>query len=448
MGYVVRMPKLGLEMEQGTLLEWAVDRDEPVSEGDLIAEIESEKSIGEIDAREDGVLRRTYLDVGDAAPPGTPIGIVAAADADIADLEAEAEAELSGASAEGEDGAAVADESDPESAPASPEADAADEAAADESTAGSDVKASPRARKRAEELGVDLATVEPTGPQGSVTADDVEAAAEGGTDADAGAEDVKASPRARKRAEELGVDLATVEPTGPQGSVTADDVEAAAKDEDEDEAEAGADADVDAAAEPRRLDAEHYRRETAVLDADAADSLFDATTAAREAVDEDASVTDVVLLVATAALSACPRCNGTYADATHQIHEDRHVSVLTDGSSALVPAAGARSLSEVIEARRTEVGADAPTPTFTLSNAAGEGGGRVVNPPAVAALAFDPVGQRATPTADGVRLDRLVTLSVTYDARALAPSDARAFLDAVAAAADRAPALVTESYLD
>jgi pyruvate dehydrogenase E2 component (dihydrolipoamide acetyltransferase) len=387
MGYVVRMPKLGLEMEQGTLLEWAVDRDEPVSEGDLVAEIESEKSIGEIDAREDGILRRTYLEVGDAVPPGTPIGIVAAADADIADLEAEAEADLSDAPDAGE--AAVAGESDPDSEPASPEADADDEAVADESTSGTEVKASPRARKRAEELGVDLVTVEPTGPQGSVTADDVEAAAEG-----------------------------------------------------EDEADAGA------AAEPRRLDPERYRRETAVLDADAADSLFDATTAAREAVDADASVTDVVLLVATAALSACPRCNGTYADATHQIHEDRHVSVLTDGASAVVPAAGARSLSEVIEARRAGVEGDAPTPTFTLSNAAGEGGGRVVNPPAVAALAFDPVGQRATPTADGVRLDRLVTLSVTYDTRALDPSDARAFLDAVAAAADRAPALVTESYLD
>ena len=98
MGYVVRMPKLGLEMEQGTLLEWAVDRDQPVSEGDLVAEIESEKSIGEVDAREDGVLRRIYLEVGDAVPPGTPIGIVAAADADIADLEAEAEADLSDAS--------------------------------------------------------------------------------------------------------------------------------------------------------------------------------------------------------------------------------------------------------------------------------------------------------------------------------------------------------------
>jgi len=442
MGYVVRMPKLGLEMEQGTLLEWAVDAGDPVSEGDLVAEIESEKSIGEVDAREDGVLRRTYLDVGDAVPPGTPIGIVAAADADLSDLEAEAEADLGdegAADAMAEAAAEAADESEP-GTPTSDDGTAETEA----STA--DVKASPRARKRAEELGVDLAAVDGTGPQDSITEEDVEAAAERVDEGDSAAE-VKASPRARKRAEELGVDLTTVEGTGPQDSITEGDVEAAAERTDEGPT-------AEPTPEPRRIDpstAERYRRETAVLDAAAADALFDATTAAREAVAEDASVTDVTLLVVSAALSAYPRCNATYADATHQIHEGHHVAVRDEAGTAVVAEAATRSLSEVIERREADVTADAPTPTFTLSNAAdadGTGAGRVVNPPAVAALEFDPVGQRATPTDDGVRLDRLVTLHVTYDTRALDATDARAFLDAVAEAAGRAPALVTESYLD
>nr|WP_208020321.1 E3 binding domain-containing protein [Haloplanus aerogenes] len=425
------MPKLGLEMEQGTLLEWAVGTGDPVSEGDLVAEIESEKSIGEIDAREDGVLRRTYLDVGGAVPPGTPIGIVAAADADISDLEAEAEADLSDEVSESTAADAATETTD--------EADAGATAADDGAATTEEVKASPRARKRAEELGVDLTTVEGTGPQDSITEDDVEAAAER-ADEDDSAEEVKASPRARKRAEELGVDLTTVEGTGPQDSITEDDVEAAA---------------AEPSPEPTRLEpsaAERYRRETAVLDAANADALFDATTAARDAVDADASVTDVVFLVASAALSACQRFNATYADATHQIHEGQHVAVLDEAGTSVVAEAATRSLSEVIERRGEEVPDDAPTPTFTLSNAAAgdddAGVGRVVNPPAVAALSFDPVGQRATPTDDGVRLDRLVTLHVTYDTRALDATDARAFLDAVAEAAGRAPALVTESYLD
>ncbi|HET7325586.1 MAG TPA: lipoyl domain-containing protein, partial [Halococcus sp.] len=77
MGYVVKMPKLGLEMEQGTLLEWHTAEGDTVKEGETIAEVESEKSIGEVDAREDGVLRLTNLGEGETVPPGTPIGIVA-----------------------------------------------------------------------------------------------------------------------------------------------------------------------------------------------------------------------------------------------------------------------------------------------------------------------------------------------------------------------------------
>lgn len=50
MGYVVKMPKLGLEMEQGILLEWYIE------EGGSV-EIESEKSIGEIETREDGIVQ-------------------------------------------------------------------------------------------------------------------------------------------------------------------------------------------------------------------------------------------------------------------------------------------------------------------------------------------------------------------------------------------------------
>jgi len=80
MGYVVRMPKLGLEMDRGTLIEWRIDAGESVNEGDVIADIESEKTSAEVDSREDGVLRKTYLEPGETVEPGDPIGIVATND--------------------------------------------------------------------------------------------------------------------------------------------------------------------------------------------------------------------------------------------------------------------------------------------------------------------------------------------------------------------------------
>jgi acetyl esterase len=170
MGYVVKMPKLGLEMEQGTLLDWHVAEGDTVEEGETIAEVESEKSIGEVDAREDGVLRLTDLQEGETVPPGTPIGIVAGADEDIADLEAEFDTD--GASTETAETEAGADET----AASSSESETAEAGAAETPSASTDVRASPKAEQRADELGVDFTTIDGSGPQGAITADDVEAA--------------------------------------------------------------------------------------------------------------------------------------------------------------------------------------------------------------------------------------------------------------------------------
>ena len=173
MGYVVKMPKLGLEMEKGTLLEWHVAEGDTVEEGETIAEVESEKSIGEVDAREDGVLRLINLQEGEAVSPGTPIGIVAGADEDITDLEAEFETINEGTSEPAETEANT-----DKTAASSSESEATEAKAAETTSASMDVKASPKAERRADELGVDLTTIDGTGPQGAITADDVEAVAD------------------------------------------------------------------------------------------------------------------------------------------------------------------------------------------------------------------------------------------------------------------------------
>lgn len=173
MGYIVKIPKLGLEMEQGTLLEWYFEEGDTIEEGDVIAEVESEKSIGEVDAREDGVLRIIDLQEGETVPPGTPIGIVADADEDIGDLKSEFETggEESAESADDAAGMSTGDGSSSEAA-----ANQGDATGTTSESASADVRASPKAERRAEELDVDLTTVDGTGPQGAITADDVEAA--------------------------------------------------------------------------------------------------------------------------------------------------------------------------------------------------------------------------------------------------------------------------------
>ncbi|WP_411965534.1 2-oxo acid dehydrogenase subunit E2 [Haloferax sp. YSMS24] len=230
MAYIVKMPKLGLEMKSGELSVWLVGEGEAVTEGEPIAEIESEKTTAEISAKEDGVLRRVLLAEGESTAPGGSVAIVAEADEDISDLEAEAGGGADEAASEAE--TAEADAEEPETAAASSGSQSAvtrQKSAASETDA-SDVRASPRAKQVAEELGVDLTTVEGTGYQGSITEEDVESVAESApTEPAAEQGEVRASPRAKQVAEELGVDLTTVEGTGYQGSITEDDVEAAAE---------------------------------------------------------------------------------------------------------------------------------------------------------------------------------------------------------------------------
>lgn len=455
MAYVIKMPKLGLEMEQGTVLEWYFESGEEVAEGDDIAEVESEKSIGVVEAREDGVIRKIYSDEGDSVPPGTPIGILAAADADISDLEAEVEAELGGEPAEAavaETGAADTAEEPATSATAAAGDDgtaAAGEAASETSGAVmEDVKASPRAEKRATDLGVDLSTVEGTGFDGAITAEDVEAAADTAEPAETA---VKASPRAKRRAEELGVDLTTVDGTGFEGSITQEDVEAAAT--------ATPPAAQSEGGGVRRIDAsdpavERYQTVTAVADPSQGEALFETMEAVRSAFEERVTMTDVLVVIASAALEDRPLLNGTYAEATHQVQESTDIAIVgdldDDASTEVLRNVGEMSLSDVVEARQAGDSVDESVespPTFTLANAtAADAEGRLINPPAVAALELDPAGQRAIPGDDGVDLQRLVPARLTYDTRAVDSATAQAFLVAFFEHAERAPEHVLGSY--
>ena len=453
--YIIKMPKLGLEMEQGTVLEWTVEQGDEVSEGEMIAEVESEKSIGEVEARENGTVRRVYAEVGDAVPPGTPIGIFAAPDADIADLEAEAEAELEGDAA---DEAETAEAEPTEAVAAAPET--AGGGGDDGGQAGgaggssSDVKASPRAQKRAEELGVDLATVDGTGFDGAITEDDVEAAADAAESepaAEGDTEEVKASPRAQKRAEELGVDLATVDGTGFEGAITEDDVEDAAE----------AEPPVKRAERQRggvewlpaeRPELDRYERLTATADPAAGEALFETMEAVRTAFEQRVTMTDVALVLASATLTDHPVMNGTFTESTHQVTEPQHIALVADinGSvSGVIPDATNKSLTEIVDIRQSVDGESEPShqATFTVTNAAEtDGSGRLINPPAVAALEVDPTGERAVPGENGVTIQPLVTASLTYDTRAVGTHEAQAFLDGFFERAERASELVLGSY--
>ncbi len=211
----VHMEALSPTMEEGQLVRWLKSEGDQVKDGDVLAEIETDKATMELVARGSGVLRRILLAEGETAPIGQVIGVIAAADEDIGDIAGAAGAGATGAAAPAAETAAAAEGSDADVAAAAetvatqpptqkgrgaetgaaPAAAAADSAAAGRPTgeaagaANGDgrIKASPLARKLASEAGLELSAVAGSGPGGRITKRDIEAAVEAGGRAPAAA---------------------------------------------------------------------------------------------------------------------------------------------------------------------------------------------------------------------------------------------------------------------
>ena len=142
------MPTLGADMSVGTLMTWLKQPGETVARGDIIAVVHTDKADVEVEVFTNGVLERVLVEPGAEVPVGTVLAVIR------------------------EDGAPAA----PPSAAPAPAAPAAPAPA----EAGAHIAISPSARHLAEELGVDPALIEGSGPGGRIQRKDVEAAAAAG----------------------------------------------------------------------------------------------------------------------------------------------------------------------------------------------------------------------------------------------------------------------------
>ena len=186
------LPSLGADMDQAKLNSWLVKPGDTVHKGQIIAEVETDKAVLEVECWDEGVVEELVLSPG---PTRLPVGTV------LAHIRLLEGAEPPPKQKEPEQALAP-----PPIPPPAPHA-----------------APTPPIRHLAHEIGVDLARVSGTGPDGEITREDVRLAAT----ALLGREQrVKASPFARRLADELGVDLADVHAGGPEGLVTAKDVQA------------------------------------------------------------------------------------------------------------------------------------------------------------------------------------------------------------------------------
>jgi pyruvate dehydrogenase E2 component (dihydrolipoamide acetyltransferase) len=236
----VHMEALSPTMEEGQLVKWLKQEGDEISEGDVLAEIETDKATMELVARGSGVLQGIKLKEGQTAPVGEVIAMIGEAGAEAPGAEAEAEAggdaggepkaeaeaeAAAGGDAEGEHRA----EAEAEEEPGAGDHEADDGAEPESGKAGRKVEAGkpPKGEARdSDDAGSDKAAASRTAaPKPETGAREQATAAKTGGDAR-----VKASPLARRLAEEAGLDLSAVEGSGPGGRITKRDIEAAVED--------------------------------------------------------------------------------------------------------------------------------------------------------------------------------------------------------------------------
>lgn len=161
----VVMPKLTDTMEEGVVVQWKKHEGDPISAGDVLAEIETDKAVMDLEAFASGTVRRVLVHEGETVASGTLIAVIGEPEEDISQALAESigaapsavKVERAGTNAATGQPVPV---SSPEAQPVTPAAEP-------------EIKASPRAKSVARERGIDLGTVQGSGPEGRITERDV-----------------------------------------------------------------------------------------------------------------------------------------------------------------------------------------------------------------------------------------------------------------------------------
>lgn len=432
------MPKLGMAMTEGAVVKWAKRDGETVNKGEPLVVVMSKKISYQIEAPATGIVRHVAQEK-ETRPVGAVIGYILAPGEAMPEVVPPPAAAPVTAAPRAPTGGA------PAPAPAAPPSEAAPF-----------VLASPAARRLAKELGIDLAQVRGSGPEGRITEADVQRAAEerakGAAPPAPAPAEVLASPMARTLAREHGIDLAQVKGTGAGGRITEKDVLAFI--------EARKVAAPPVAAPPARaIPFVGMRQMIAQRMSESLQSMAQVTLMTEADVTEtvrlrerlkqryDLSYTDIIVKAVAVALKEHPLLNATLVGEEIQLLPEIHIGVavaLEDG--LIVPVvrdADKKTLQEIAqETRRLAEGARAGTltvdevtgSTFTITNLGMygvDGFTPIINPPEVAILGVGRIVEKPAIYRDEIAKRAMLTLSLTFDHRLVDGAPAAAFLDRV-----------------
>lgn len=385
---------MGYDMAQGTLVRWLKAEGDMVQRGQPIAEIETDKAVVEMEATASGVLRKALVGEGTTVPVGQAIAIVGGAEEDISAL-------LAGAPAS-------QPQPVPAPAPVAP-ARAAGPTALEASPVApaGEVRASPVARRLAQEKGIDLRQVSASGPGGRITREDVEAYE--------AQRPVQPAPLAVVAARASPAPTAPVVAPAPAvpGRVEPSRMRQA----------------IIRATSQAKGGTPHFYVTVAVDMTDAL-ALRAQVNESQEAV--RVTINDLVLRGVVLALNKYPNLNASYRDGSIEVHPAIHLGVaIAWAQNLMVPAivnAQDKSLLELASAskdlaERTQAGRlrqEEYSGTFSTSNLGMYGVeefSAIILPPQAAVLAIAGVKKQPVVVDDQVAVRQMMKLTISVDHR-------------------------------
>jgi pyruvate dehydrogenase E2 component (dihydrolipoamide acetyltransferase) len=428
----ITMPRLSDSMEEGTIIKWLVSEGDEIERGQEIAEIETDKANMNFESDTAGTVLELVASEGDTLAIGEVIARVGEKGESADGSQQSAEQKSVSADeepADEEEEEPVADENGDEPSEQETEQQPA-RASSDGAEGNGRVKASPVARRMAEERGIDLGAIEGSGPGGRIVKADVEAAAEGG-----GA----ATKTEEKPAE--AEDGKPAEPEEKREPVPAPAGDGGNKGEVEVQELSRLQRTVSRRMAESKATAPDYQL-TMEIDMTLCVELRERL---KQVQDPPPSFNDMVVKAVANALREFPRVNGAYRDGKFELYSRVNVGVAVAAQDTLVVPtifdADKKALGEIARVAREAIGKVRDgkiTPpelsggTFTVSNLGMFGIDSftaVINPPQAAILAVGSLKKRPV-VEDGGRIVARDTMSATLvcDHRILYGADGAEFL--------------------
>src|SRR5690625_3079098 len=303
----VFMPRLSDTMEEGTLAQWLKGVGDSVKKGDILAEIETDKATMDLEAYDEGILEQLLIEEGATVPIGEPIAIIGDGSG------TQTAAPTAGQSGQPDPGAAAASaDQETQAVPAAPSEPGA---AADREP--ERIRTSPLARRIAGEHGIDLATIEGTGPRGRILRVDVDAAV---------AAQEASTTRAASTEPSAAPSAVPAEPAAPSAQRAATSRTVGAPEQEDEEVRLSAVRRVTAKRLTESAQAPHFYL-TSVVDAERLLALRKDINAQLSDTGMRVSVNDLLIRACATCLAQHPHVNASWAEDKILRHKRIHVGV-------------------------------------------------------------------------------------------------------------------------